>query len=60
MEYDLILHKLLLVETEETQNDIMANLGGKKNSKELGFINNLSNQFYCLIIKLFIGDFNCE
>ena len=59
MECYLILYKLLLVETEETQNDIMANLGGK-NSKELGFINNLSNQFYCLIIKLFIGDFNCE
>ena len=55
----LILYKLLKIETTETQNSIMENLGGKQ-SKELGFLKYLNNQFYSLIVKFFISDFNIE
>ena len=43
-----LLYKLLKIETLETQKAIMENLGGKQ-SKELGFLLNLNNQFlyYC-------------
>ena len=55
----LILYKLLKIENYETQDAIMDNLGGKS-SKELGFISNLSNQLYIIIVKLFISDFNID
>ena len=55
----LILYKLLKIENLETQKTIMENLGGKQ-SKELGFLLNLNNQFYITVVKLFISDFNID
>ena len=63
VEYDplskLILYKLLLLTTSETQNDIIENMGGKE-VKELGFLVNLCNSMYYYIIKVFLDDFNLD
>ena len=63
MEYDslckIILYKLLLLTTSETQSDIIDNMGGKE-VKELGFLVNLCNSMYYYIIKAFLDDFNLD
>ena len=63
IEYDqvtkIILYKILLLTTSETQNDIIDNMGGK-DVKECGFLINLCNEMYFNIIKFFIDDFNFD
>ena len=53
----LLLYKLLLMTTEDTQNDIIT-LIGKKERDDIGFISNLCNRLYDIMIKFFIDDFN--
>ena len=53
----LILYKLLVLTTDDTQNDI-ASLIGNKDKEDLGFISNLTNYLYDNIVKNFINDFN--
>ena len=53
----LILYKLLVMTTEDTQNDITC-LIGNKDKMELGFLTNLSNRLYDNIVRFFIDDFN--
>ena len=61
MEYTLIsrliIYKLLIMTTDDTQNDI-SSLIGNKDKDDLGFISNLANRLYDYIIKNFIDDFN--
>ncbi len=63
IEYDLItkimLYKMLLLSTTETQNDIIDNMGGK-DVKECGFLINLCNEMYLNVIKFFLDDFNLD
>ena len=53
----LILYKLLLMTTEDTQNDI-STLIGNKDKDDLGFLSNLVNRLYDNLVKCFIDDFN--
>ena len=55
----IILYKILLLTTTESQNDIIENMGGK-DVKESGFLVNLCNSMYYNIIKIFIDDFNLD
>ena len=55
----LILYKLLSLTTEDTQNDIIS-LIGKKDKDDIGFISNLCNRLYDIIVKFFIDDFNID
>ena len=55
----LIIYKLLIMTTEEVQNDI-SSLIGKKEKDDIGFISNLCNLLYDGIIKFFIDDFNID
>ena len=55
----IILYKLLVITTTETQNDISLNMNLKDN-KELGFLVNLSNSLYINLIQYFINDFNYD
>ena len=55
----LILYKLLVMTTEDVQND-MSSLISKKEKDDIGFISNLCNLFYDSMIKLFIDDFNID
>ena len=63
MEYHLIsrliLYKLLLLTTDDTQNDLTT-LIGTKDKEELGFLSNLVNQLYDNIVKSFVNDFNYD
>ena len=54
----LILYKLLIVTTDETQNDIISLIG--KDKEDLGFLSNLTNHLYDNIVKNFIDDFNFD
>ena len=55
----IILYKLLVITTSETQNDICFNLNYKEN-KELGFLINISNSLYVNLVQFFINDFNYD
>ena len=55
----IILYKLLVITTSETQNDICLNMNLKDN-KELGFLMNISNSLYINLIQYFINDFNYD
>ena len=55
----LILYKLLIMTTEDTQSDIIS-LIGKKEKDDIGFISNICNLLYDNVIKLFIDDFNLD
>ena len=55
----IILYKLLVITTVETQNDIGLNMNLRDN-KELGFLINLSNSLYVNLIQYFINDFNYD
>ena len=55
----LILYKLIVMSTEDTQNDIIS-LIGKKEKDDIGFISNLCNLLYDNILKMFIDDFNLD
>ena len=54
-----ILYKLLVITTTETQNDIILNMN-LKDTKELGFLVNISNSVYINLIQIFINDFNYD
>ena len=55
----IILYKLLVITTSETQNDICLNLNYKEN-KELGFLINISNSLYINLVQFFVNDFNYD
>ena len=55
----IILYKLLVITTSDTQNDIYLNLNYKEN-KELGFLINISNSLYINLVQFFINDFNYD
>ena len=55
----LVVYKLLVLTTEDTQNDI-SSLIGCKDKEELGFLSNYSNRLYDNIVKLFLDDFNLD
>ena len=55
----IILYKLLLIITSETQIDICLNMNYKE-SKELGFLINISNSLYINLVQIFINDFNYD
>ena len=55
----IILYKLLVITTSETQHDIWLNMNLKDN-RELGFLINISNSLYINLIQLFINDFNYD
>ena len=55
----IILYKIFLLSTSESQNDLIDNMGGRS-VKDLGFLINLSNAMYKSIIKYFIDDFNID
>ena len=63
MEYHLIarliLYKLLILTTDDTQNDITT-LIGTKDKEDLGFLSNFANQLYDNIVKSFVNDFNYD
>ncbi len=53
------IYYILCVQTSETQNDIIKNLGGKETT-EKGIIVTIINKFYKCIMKQIINDFNFE
>ena len=53
----LLLYKLLIMTTNETQNDI-SSLIGNKDKDEIAFLANLLNCLYDYLVKSFIEDFN--
>ena len=55
----IILYKLLVITTSDTQNDICLNLNFKE-TKELGFLINISNSLYINLVQFFINDFNYD
>ena len=55
----IILYKLLVITTSETQNDICLNMNFREN-KELGFLINISNSLYINLVQCFINDFNYD
>ena len=55
----IIIYKLLLIITSDTQNDICLNMNYKEN-KELGFLINISNSLYANLVQIFINDFNYD
>ena len=55
----IILYKLLVITTIDTQNDLSLNMNFKEN-KELGFLINISNSLYIHLVQFFINDFNYD
>ena len=53
------IYYILNIQTSETQNDIIKNLGGK-DTLEKGIIDTIINKFYKCIMKQIINDFNLE